>query len=391
MSTQQVSENVIELRHSEGDAELRAGSPPADDPPREIRRRRPSRRILLVSGGALAIALAGAFWITAPASSETTNDAYVSADATAVAPKVKGLIGAILVADNQSVRAGDPLLRIDPEEFDSKVEAARADLADSIANVAAARAALASLGEEEKLAAANVETAQTAIRSSDAEAARADADRRRMDELATSGFSSRRTVDAFQAEAVNAEQGAARARAMLLVSRREAGVTAAKWATLAAALSKAEAQKQRSAALLDLARQDQMHTLIRAPIDGVVGDRQVRVGDYVQAGSRLLTLVPVQAVYVTANFKETQIRKMRVGQEVRAKIDAIGAPLTGRVESLAPGSGSTFSLLPFEPGTGNFTKIVQRVPVRIRFDPGQAGVSQLRPGLSATVTVRVAD
>jgi membrane fusion protein (multidrug efflux system) len=121
----------------------------------------------------------------------------------------------------------------------------------------------------------------------------------------------------------------------------------------------------------------------------VIGNRQVRVGDYVQPGTRLLTLVPLQAVYVTANFKETQVRSMRVGQPVRVKVDALGSPLNGRVDSFAPGSGSTFSLLPFEPGTGNFTKIVQRVPVRIRFDSGQAGLNQLRPGLSVTATVDV--
>jgi membrane fusion protein (multidrug efflux system) len=97
----------------------------------------------------------------------------------------------------------------------------------------------------------------------------------------------------------------------------------------------------------------------------------------------------VQAVYVTANFKETQVRTMRVGQAVQVSVDALSSPLTGRVDSFAPGSGSTFSLLPFEPGTGNFTKIVQRVPIRVRFDPGQAGLRELRPGLSATVTVRV--
>jgi membrane fusion protein (multidrug efflux system) len=152
------------------------------------------------------------------------------------------------------------------------------------------------------------------------------------------------------------------------VSEREAGVTSAKRATLNAALEKAQAQRQRAAAVLDLARQDQRHTLIRAPIDGTVGNRQIRVGDYVQPGSRLLTLVPLHALYVTANFKETQVRDMAVGQ---------------------PGSGSTFALLPFEPGTGNFTKIVQRVPVRIRFDADQPQVDRLRPGLSVTARVRL--
>jgi membrane fusion protein (multidrug efflux system) len=173
------------------------------------------------------------------------------------------------------------------------------------------------------------------------------------------------------------------------VRSRRPGVTSARRATLLAALQKAQAARLRAAAALDLARQDQRHTVIRAAIDGVVGNRQVRVGDYVQPGTRLLTLVPMGALYVTANFKETQTRDMRVGQRATIDVDALGRELTGRVESFAPGSGSSFSLLPFEPGTGNFTKIVQRVPVRIRFDPGQASDAGLRPGLSVTAKVRL--
>src|SRR6185312_1535134 len=143
-------------------------------------------------------------------------------------------------------------------------------------------------------------------------------------------------------------------------------------------------------AALDLAKQDQGWTVIRAPIDGVVGDRQAEAGDYVQPGTRLLTLVPLNAVYVTANFKETQIARMLPGQAARIKVDALpGVTLKGEVDSFAPGSGSQFSLLPFEPGTGNFTKIVQRVPVRIRLDPAQPALAKLRPGLSTTVTVRL--
>ena len=196
-------------------------------------------------------------------------------------------------------------------------------------------------------------------------------------------------MDSFRSQAIGAEQSAARARAALAVSQRQASLTASKRAGLLADVEKAEARRLAAQAVLDLALQDQGHALIRAPVDGVVANRQVRVGDYVQPGSRLLTLVPVQAVYVTANFKETQVRDMRVGQPVRIKVDALGQQLNGIVESFAPGSGSTFSLLPFEPGTGNFTKIVQRVPVRIRLQPNQPGLNQLRAGLSANVTVRV--
>ncbi|WP_232476361.1 HlyD family secretion protein [Flavisphingomonas formosensis] len=350
----------------------------------------PSRRTLVASGVALAIALAGAAWIATPPAVETTDDAYVGADATTVAPKVRGLVASVLVRDNQAVKAGQPLVRIDPEEFDAKVSAAEADLADAEAGVASAKAALVSLAAEERLASAGVIAAQTTIRSTSAQADRADADRRRYQALVAGGAVARSDADRFAAAAVTAEQDAARARAELSVAQQGLGVSQAKRPGLAAAVQIAEARVAQARAALDLARQDQRHTIIYAAIDGVIGNRQVRVGDYVQPGSRLLTLVPLHALYITANFKETQTSRMRIGQAATIDVDALGGDvLKGTVESIAPGSGSTFALLPFEPGTGNFTKIVQRVPVRIRFGAGQAGADTLRPGLSVTAKVRV--
>jgi membrane fusion protein (multidrug efflux system) len=296
----------------------------------------------------------------------------------------------VLVRDNQKVHAGEPLIRIDPEEFDARVATARAELADAQAGVASARAALASLDAEETLAAANVDAAQTAIRSANAESARAEADSKRYEALVKTGAVSVRDADTLRTRAIAAEQEAARSVALLTVSRESQHVTSAKRATLSAALQKAEASVERSRAALDLALQDQRHTMILAPIDGVVGNRQVQQGDYVQPGSRLLTLVPLRDLYVTANFKETQTARMRPGQAVIIRADALpGHDFDGVVESLAPGSGSQFALLPFEPGTGNFTKIVQRVPVRIRFVGEQKGLNVLRPGLSVTAKVRV--
>lgn len=376
MAAQETDEQVVTA----------AGQPEGAMAPRS---RGPGRRTIIVSALALAAVLGGGLWITARPSSESTDDAYVSADATNVAPKVRGSVAAVLVRDNQPVRAGQPIARIDAEEFDAKVQGARADIADAQADVAAARAALVSQDAEERLASAKVAAAQTSIRSSGAEAKRAEADQRRYDALVGSGAVARRDADTYRTAAIGAEQAAQRARALLSVSEREAGVTSAKRASLLAAVQKAEAQRLRAVAALNLALQDQRHATILAPIDGVVGNRQVQVGDYVQPGSRLLTLVPLHNVYVTANFKETQTRDMRVGQPVKIDVDALGRTLHGHVESLAPGSGSTFSLLPFEPGTGNFTKIVQRVPVRIAFDAGQ-DVAALRPGLSVTAKVRVA-
>ena len=356
------------------------------------RRRRPMRRMLLSAGVGIAVAAAGAFYILSPSVSESTDDAYVAADASEIAPRVRGLVADVLVRDNQAVRAGDPLVRIDAEEYDSRGDSAAADLAEAQADVASASAALANLAAEESLAAANVRAAGTDIRAASAEADRADSDRRRYEALADRGFATRRDLESRRSAAIGAEQAALRSRAMLAVSERQAGVTSARRATLEAALARAEAHVQRSRAAIALAGQDRRDSLVRAPVDGVVGNRQVQRGDYVQPGSRLLTLVPLRNVYVTAFFKETQIRRMHEGQRVSIRVEALeGPPLGGVVDSLAPGSGSTFALLPFEPGTGTFTRIVQRVPVRIRFDRGQAGLDHLRPGLSVTATVRVAE
>lgn len=360
-------------------------------PPRKSGFKLPfSRKTLLAVGGAVMLAAAGAAYIAMPKASVSTDAAYVEADSSVVAPRVKGLVAEVLVRHNQAVRRGDPLVRIDPEEFDARVASAAADLQNAQAQVLAAQAALAALAPEEQLAASNVRAASAVIRSADAQNERAQGDRQRYDRLVADGAVSRRDADTYKAAAISADSDAAKTRAQLDVSRNQVAVTAARRATLAAGLAQAQAGVARAKAALDLSRQDQGHTVIRAPIDGVVGDRQVEAGDYVQPGSRLLTLVPLKALYVTANFKETQVSRMVVGQPATIKVDALpGQTLKGEVDSFAPGSGSQFSLLPFEPGTGNFTKIVQRVPVRIRFEPGQAGLDRLRPGLSTTVTVRL--
>jgi membrane fusion protein (multidrug efflux system) len=369
--------------------EVGAIAPPAARPAQG--RRLPFSTRTAVSVGVVAVlALAGAVYIALPKGAESTDAAYVAADSTVVAPKVRGLVAEVLVAHNQRVHTGDPLVRIDPEEFDARVAAANADLMSAQATVAGANAALVSLDAEERLAAANVRAAQASIRSADAQSTRASADQGRYDALVASGAVARRDADAYRAAAITAASDADHSRAELQVSQSQAAVTGAKRASLEAALAQAGAAVARAQAALDLARQDQGHALVRAPIDGVVGDRQVEAGDYVQPGTRLMTVVPLGAVYVTANFKETQTGRMTAGQPAEIKVDALpGVTLHGHVDSFAPGSGSQFSLLPFEPGTGNFTKIVQRVPVRIRFDPDQPGVARLRPGLSTTVTVRL--
>jgi membrane fusion protein (multidrug efflux system) len=349
-----------------------------------------SKRTLLMVGAAVAIAVGGATLILMPRNTVSTEAAYVQADSSSVAPKVRGLIAEVLVAHNQAVKKGDSLVRIDSEEFDARVASAEADLQDAEAALLAAHASLTSLSADEALAAATVRSARTSIASADAQNVRAQADRQRFDDLLASGTVARRDAEERRAAAVSAQSAADKTRADLDVTRNQATVVSARREVLNAGLARAGASVARARAALDLARQDQANTIIRAPIDGVVGDRQAEPGDYVQAGTRLLTLVPSTGLYVTANFKETQTGRMRVGQAADIEIDALpGTRLHGVVDSFAPGSGSSFSLLPFEPGTGNFTKVVQRVPVRIRLDPGQPALARLRTGLSTTVKVEL--
>ena len=360
----------------------------------EIRPKKPpfaSKKALLAVGAAAVLGVGGAAYILMPKAAESTDAAYLEADSSVVAPRVKGLVTEVLVQHNQAVHRGDPLIRIDPEEFDARAASAAAELANAEAAIGSAHAALQQLSAEQTLAAANVRAAQTLIASTDAQSAKAEADHKRYDNLVSSGAVARRDADQFRAAAVTAQSDADHSRAALDVAKSQAGVTAARRPVLEAALAQAEAAAARAKATLDLAKQDQGYTVIRAPVDGVVGDRQAEPGDYVQPGTRLLTIVPLHALYVTADFKETQIGRMLAGQPAKIKVDALpGVTLKGEVDSFAPGSGSQFSLLPFEPGTGNFTKIVQRVPVRIRLDPGQPALAKLRPGLSTTVTVKLA-
>ncbi|QNH80146.1 HlyD family secretion protein [Pseudomonas protegens] len=350
--------------------------------------RKRSRRPLIAGAVALTLVALGAGWVLLAPSTEATDDAYIAADATAVAPRVHGLVTQVLVKDHQTVSAGQPLVRINSEEFDSRVTLAEGDLADAQAQVALAEAALAIQDAEQRLASARVLAARTAIRTNQAESRRAGAERNRFDTLVTTGAVARNEVEKYSTQAISAEQGLAYAQAMLQVAENDQAVTAAQRQRLQAQLQSARAKVATAQARLELAQQDLRHATVYAPMDGTVGNRQVQVGDYVQPGSRLLTLVPLHELYVLANFKETQTQHMYPGQSTRIKIDALpGVSLVGTVESLAPGSGSTFALLPFEPGTGNFTKIVQRVPVRIRFNAEQPGLERLRPGLSVTAKV----
>ncbi len=262
----------------------------------------------------------------------STENAYVRADISLISAKVEGYVRAVPVAENTIVHAGDILAEIDPADYQARVASAQAALAQ----------------------------AEGALSQQQAQRAWAQSEVARYRPLAQRGLLSPARMQQVEIEARQAGGGLAAASGAVQVARA-----------------------QLAAAQLDLER-----TVVRAPIDGVVGDRQVQLGQLVRAGSPLMSVVPVQQVYVVANFKETQIEDFRPGQRVTVRADiAHNLRLRGVVESIAPASGTEFSIIPTDTATGNFTKIVQRVPVRIHLDPNQEGLTLLRPGLSATVTV----
>jgi len=347
------------------------------------------RRAWIVFAVAVIAGVGGIVWLNAAPASVSTDNAYLKADISYVAPRVRGLVAAVLVKDNQLVQAGDPLVRLDDTEYVSRVRSAEADVAQADAGIAAAEAALERSVAEESLAGATLRESETAIASAQAERQRAESDSARYAALVDKGWVARQKYESVSATNVSASANLNKARAAADVARNQVEVIVRRRAELKAGIKNAKAMKQRAEAALALARQDAGDTVIRAPIAGVVGARNVEPGEYVQGGTRLMAVVARDALYVVANFKETQTERMLPGQKAEVYVDALsGAPLEGTVESLAPASGSEFALLPFEPGTGNFTKIVQRVPVRIKLSPEKV-LANLRPGLSVSATVEL--
>jgi membrane fusion protein (multidrug efflux system) len=322
---------------------------------------------LLLSGAAAAAVWGVRYW-TVGRFLVSTDDAYVKADYTSVAPKVSGYVSEVLVADNQAVRAGQILARIDDRDF-------RAALAQAQADFAAADAAVRNIDAQLGMQRPIIEQARAGVAADEAASAFARQESERYATLARSGA----------APAQRAQQTLAALREKDADTRREqAGLLAAesKLAVLATEHGKAEAQRARAAAALRQAELNLSYTTLVAPIDGTVGARALRSGQFVQAGTPLMAVVPLHAAYVVANFKETQLGRVRSGQPVEIRVDGLpGARLRGRVDSIAPASGLEFALLPPDNATGNFTKIVQRIPVKIVFDPGASNV-RLRSGMS---------
>ncbi|MBI1209161.1 MAG: HlyD family efflux transporter periplasmic adaptor subunit [Azospirillum sp.] len=316
----------------------------------------------------------GAYWWTTGRFFQSTDDAYIHSDISVISPRIAGYVREVAVTDNQQVKAGAVLVVIDERDFSAHVAQAEA-AADS------QRAALANLDSRLLLQRALIDQAKAQRDGAQAEQHRAQMDDERVRTLAKGDWASRQRQDTADADLEKAEAALAQSRAAVAAAEGQVGVLQAERAETTAKLHQAEAT-------LELDRIDLEHTVIRAPVDGVVGNRGVQVGQYVKPGTQLMAVVPLPEVYVVANFKETQLARMRPGQPVKVTIDAFPSqPLDGRVESFSPASGSRFSLLPPENATGNFTKIVQRVPVRIALPTSNALTALLRPGLSVEAEV----
>jgi membrane fusion protein, multidrug efflux system len=345
-----------------------------DAPPRNRLRFR--RKTLALAGLAVALALGGSgygrYWWTTGRFIESTDDAYVGGNITPVSPHVAGFVAEIEVADNQYVGADQLLIRLDPRDFEAALDHARAV-------AAARRAALAGLqakyGWQEEMV--RQATATLDARLAQAAFARRDAVRYR--DLAKTTFGTIQNAERTSALDAAAQSETEAVRAGLAAARQQLTVLEAQIAEARAGVAEAEAD-------LETARLDLGYTEIRSPIDGYVGNRAAQVGAYVARNAYLLSVIPAHRLWVDANFKEDQIAPMRPGQAATVVADVLpGKVFHGHVQSLAPGTGAVFSVIPPENATGNFTKIVQRVPVRIALDDARLG--ELRPGLSTTVSV----
>ena len=336
-----------------------------------------ARRLALVIS-VLALAGGGAWygqdWWTAGRFIESTDDAYVGGDITVIAPKVAGLIAEVAVRDNQIVHAGDLLVKLDDRDY-------RATLAKSEGAVAAATAALANLEASRRLQEAVIAQAKAEIASANAEMERAEFDLVRYRHLATDQVASIQRLQQADADRKKGAAATERTRALYAAAQRQLDVIAAQKQQAEAALAQALAER-------DIAQLNLGYAEVRAPIDGWIGNRTARVGAFAPVGAQLLAVVPAQGLWIDANFKETQLAQMRQGLPATVVADELsGRVFHGRVASLAPATGAQFSVLPPENATGNFTKLVQRVPVRIELDPDDASLGALRPGLSTTVRV----
>jgi len=360
----------------ESKKELNRANVPQPGRTRKSRLKRMALMALIVLA-TLGFARLAYIWWTVGRFIESTDDAYVGGDVTVIAPKVSGFISKLAIGDNQQVHAGDLLLKLDDRDY--LAAQAKAD-----ASVAIQQAALTNLDATRHLQEAIVAQAQATIAAAEAEIVRTRDDQVRFSRLLKDSAVSVQESQKTDADYKEAMAVGEKSRAGFVAAQRQLEVIDTQKQQVQAALEQAIAER-------DLARLNVGYTELRAPIDGIVGNRSAQVGAYATTGSQLISLVPVRGLWIDANFKESQLARIRPGSPATVKVDSIrGRVFRGRVLSVAPATGAQFSVLPPENATGNFTKIVQRVAVRIMLEDEAATFGQLRPGLSVTAKVKVA-
>lgn len=315
------------------------------------------------------LAVWGMYYLLAGQYFISTDDAYIDADTAMIAPKVGGYVTQVLVNENQTVRQGQVLAVIDPRDYQAAFAGAKAD-------VAAAQAEISSDQAQLSLQQAKIAAAQAMLEADQARLAFAAQNRRRYQTAIASGATTEQSTSQAGTDEATAQAALDADKAGLLAAQRQVDVLNAQATQAAASLQQSQAKAVQAA--LDLG-----HAKVTAPFDGVVGDKTVAPGDYMQPGTQIMAIVPLDQVYVTANYKETQITNIFPGQNVTIAVD--GYPdlkVTGKVDSVAPSSGQEFALLPPDNATGNFTKIVQRVPVKIDIALNPQLIGRLRPGMS---------
>ncbi|MFT9418982.1 HlyD family secretion protein [Acetobacter sp.] len=343
----------------------------------EVSKSSPGKRLILIVVlciGLIVFAVWFFRWWTHGRFVETTNDAYLRADQVAVSTRVAGFVDQVLVGDNQSVKAGQVLVKLDNRDPRARYEQAKALADQGLASIIQIKAQIA---EQDS----HISESRSHEKAARAEARFADREVARYRKLSASGAETNERYDQLVNNAAQAHAQLEQATAALQSAERQV-------ATFEAAILETQARIEQAFAQQRAAKVDLDATTLVAATDGKVGDRTVRVGQYAQVGTRMMTIVPVQNLYLVANFKETQIRNMRHGQPVTVKVDALGGQtLPGEVDSFSPGTGAEFALLPPDNATGNFTKVVQRIPVRIRINPTAEQRQILVPGLSVTAEV----
>lgn len=333
-----------------------------------------SRQTLALCGAAIVLAGVGIYTLTGDGARQTTNDAFIAADYSVVAPKVSGFISQVLVEDNQPVKAGQLLAQIDDRDLQTALESAEAGVATAEAQLEQARAVL-------QRQASVISQAEAALTASNAAVKFAGQERTRYEHLAGAGAGTLQNAQQARNRIDTANAQHASAVASLAAERKQVDI-------LVAQQHSAEASVQRARAARDQARLQLSYTRIVAPVDGTVGERAVRVGNYVNPGSKLLSVVPLDQAYVVANFQETQLTHVDAGQAVEIRVDTFpGEVLKAHVESVAPATGVTFAAIRPDNATGNFTKVVQRIPVRIVLDADQPLARRLRVGMSVEASI----